>query len=32
VIRSRLDHLDGRSAVDLSSRRDQLDQGARPAA
>jgi len=31
-IRSRLDHLDGSNAVDLSTRRDQLDQGARPAA
>ncbi|MEB3202282.1 MAG: hypothetical protein VKK05_05635 [Synechococcus sp.] len=32
LIRSRLDHLDGRSAVELSSRRDQLDQGNRSAA
>ena len=35
TIRSRLDHLDhldGRTAVDLSARRDQLDHGARPAA
>jgi peptide deformylase len=31
VIRTRLDHLDGRPA-DLSVRRDQHDQGARPAA
>ena len=35
TIRSRLDyldHLEGRTAVDISARRDQLDHGARPAA